>query len=211
MMILPTKDKETGEPFVSYSQLSTFEESLRNYIRRYFFKEKFLGNSYTEKGNDVGEALEHNDFSKFDEDEQKTLMTVPRYDDFERKIKLWFGDEYYVVGYIDTSTKNCKAIADYKTGIIESVRPKYDSDKYIQLDIYAAAIEQELGYLPDEVDVFIIERTGNGFKREELKIGDRWEKVEKKVTPERVIEVKEKIEKIVKQISEYYQVFLKLL
>lgn len=209
-MILPTKDKETGEPFVSYSQISTFKESLRNYIRRYFFKEKFLGNKYTEKGNDVGEALEHNDFSAFDKDEQKTLKTVPRYDDFERKIKLWFDKDFYVVGYIDTSTSDCKKIADYKTGIIESVRSKYDSDDYIQLEIYSAAIEQETGSLPELVSVIIIERTGNAFQGETLKIGDRWEEVIKNVTPERIIEVKEYILEIVKEISEYYKVFLKL-
>lgn len=216
-IVLPKTDKVTGIPYLSYSQISTWKKSKRDYIRQYFFGEDFSGMSdYMDFGSKVGNALEKNDFSEFTKEEQKFLKTIPRYDQFEREINLQM-DGYFVKGFIDTNTTEntekgelVKKIADYKTGEIEKKESEYASDDYIQLDIYAASIQQETGVLPEEVSVFLIDRTGNAFKGEPLRLGERYITITKKVDDKRVKAVMNEVNKIAQEISEYYQVFLKL-
>lgn len=214
---LPKTDKVTGRPYLSYSQISTWKKSKRDYMRQYFFGEDFSGMSdYMDFGSKVGNALEKNDFSEFTKEEQKILKTIPRYDQFEREINLQM-DGYFVKGFIDTNTTEntekgelVKKIADYKTGDVDKKESEYTSDDYIQLDIYAAAIQQETGLLPEEVSVFLIDRTGNAFKGEPLRLGERYVTITKKVDDKRVKAVMNEVNKIAQEISEYYQLFLKL-
>jgi hypothetical protein len=215
-IVLPKTTPE-GIPYLSYSQISTWKKSKRDYIRQYFFGEDFSGMSdYMDFGSKVGNALEKNDFSEFTKEEQKFLKTIPRYDQFEREINLQM-DGYFVKGFIDTNTTEntekgelVKKIADYKTGEIEKKESEYASDDYIQLDIYAASIQQETGVLPEEVSVFLIDRTGNAFKGEPLRLGERYITITKKVDDKRVKVVMNEVNKIAQEISDYYQVFLKL-
>ena len=218
-LILP-KSNDEGVPYVSYSQLSTWKRSKRDYIRQYFLGERFVGNAYTEMGSKVGEALENNDFSEFTLTEQKFLKTVPRYDQFERKINLQM-EGFIVVGYIDSNTLSHKTkggnkvevvdkILDYKTGDVSKKRAEYEDDKYTQLDIYAAAMQQETGSLPTDVKVILIDRTGNAFKGEELKLGKEFITITKDVTQERVDKVLKEVQEIAEEISAYYKLYLKL-
>lgn len=216
-IVLPKTDKVTGRPYLSYSQISTWKKSKRDYMRQYFFGEDFSGMpDYMDFGSKVGNALEKNDFSEFTKEEQKLLKTIPRYDQFEREINLQM-DGYFVKGFIDTNTKEntptgelVRKIADYKTGDVDKKESEYASDDYIQLDIYAAAIQQETGVLPEEVSVFLIDRTGNAFKGEPLRLGERYVTITKKVDDERVKAVMNEVNKIAQEISDYYQLFLKL-
>jgi len=218
-LILPRVDDE-GFPYLSYSQISTWKKSKREYIRQYFFGEAFEGNAYTEFGSKVGEALENNDYSGFTVKEKKFLKTIPRYDEFEREIKLQL-DGFYIKGFIDTNTldlqQSCGVevemvdkIADYKTGDVDKKTAEYESDEYTQLDIYAGAIKQETGVLPSDVKVFLIHRTGNAFKNERLKLGDRFVTITKNVTQERVDTVLKEVQEIALEISQYYKLYLSL-
>lgn len=207
-IVLPKKDKKTGKQMVSYSQLSCYKESFRNYVRRYFFSEKFNGNDYTDFGHKVGTALENDDYSGFTKTEQTTLKKVIRYDDFERRIE-WHFEEFFVLGFIDTSTTIPTHIGDYKTGDPDKVTVKYESEEYQQLEIYSGAIQQETGFLPKEAQVFIIERIGNQYK-EKLKVGKRIVIVTRDINQEKIDEVKKDVLKVVQEISDYYKVFLKL-
>lgn len=207
-LILPRVD-ENGDYYISYSQLNTWKRSKREYIRQYFFGERFEGNAYTDFGTKVGEALENNDFSGFTAKEQKFLKTIPRYDDFEREIRLLMKG-FYVKGFIDTSMADGSKIADYKTGDVVKKKAEYESDKYTQVDIYAAAIRQDTGKLPEETSVYLIHRTGNAFANEELKLGDKFIKIDKDVTTERVNAVLDEVQTLAEEISAFYQIFLKL-
>ena len=84
---LPRRDKE-GNFYLSYSQMSMWKKSKRDYMRQYFYGEEdtkdFL-KPYGDFGSKVGEALEDNDFSGFTEEEQKFLKTIPRLEEFERE------------------------------------------------------------------------------------------------------------------------------
>ena len=207
-LILPKSDKE-GLPYLSYSQISTWKRSKRDYMRQYFYGESFEGNAYTDFGSSVGEALESGDFSAFTKKEAEFLKTVPRYDEFEREIKLLMKG-FYVKGFIDTNTKVLDMLADYKTGSIETKATEYESDSYNQLEIYAAALKQVSGVLPTKASVFLIDRTGNAFKGEELKLGKEFITITRDITEEKIKSVLEEVQLIAEEISSYYQVFLKL-
>lgn len=199
-----------GLPCLSYSQISTWRKNKRDYIRQYFFGEKFLGNAYTEFGSKVGEALESGNFSAFSDKEQKLLKTIPRYDEFEKEISLKF-DGFHVIGYIDTNSKDYLNIVDYKTGEVKDDKiAEYQSDNYTQLDIYAAALKQKYGVLPTSAKVVLIDRKGNAFKNEKLVLGTKTHHIEKKIDEKRIAEVKKGIEETAKEISAYYKVFLKM-
>lgn len=206
-IILPRKD-ENGEYYISYSQLTTWKKSKRDYIRQYFFGDKFEGNSYTDFGGDIGEALENNDFSDFTAKERAFLETIPRYDQFERKIRLEL-DGFYVMGFIDTNTADFKHIMDYKTGDMGK-ESEYDNDKYYQLEIYAMGLEQETGILPETAKVTLIERTGNAFQGEELKLGNKFIQIDRSLDPFRLEYVKADVIKIAHEISDCYKTFLTL-
>lgn len=207
MIVLPRKDKE-GNCYISYSQHSKWKRDKKDYIKSYFLGERFEGNAYTDFGSKVGEALENNDFSGFDTVELKTLNKITRLDEFEREIRLKFED-FYVLGFIDTNDKDCDIIIDYKTGALNKV-VEYEREDYDQLAIYAAAIEQETGKLPSQAHVELIERYGNAFQGEELTLGKEVVQIPKDISPERIEKVKKDVQKVAKEISDYYQVYLKM-
>lgn len=205
-LILPRKDKD-GNPYISYSQLNTWAESKRNYIRQYFFGIPFKGNAYIDFGNKVGEALEHNNFSGFTAKEAKFLKTIPRYDEFEKSIHLNM-DGFYVRGYVDSISEDGVRLSDYKTGKI--TEDKYDSNKYKQLQVYSAAIEQEMGVIPSDVKVILIGRVGNPFKGEKLKLDLKYREIVKEVSMESIIEVKKYVQETAEEISRLYVTFLRM-
>jgi len=199
-----------GLPCLSYSQISTWKKNKRDYMRQYFFGEKFTGNQYTEFGSLIGNALEKGDFSKFTTKEQELLKTIPRYDQFEKYISLKFKG-FHVIGYIDTNSNDYLNLVDYKTGEVKDEKiAEYQDDDYIQLDIYSAALLQEHGVLPKNVQVILIDRTGNAFKNEPLKLGSKIHPITKKVTKARIKQVMADIEAVAKDISDHYKVFLEL-
>lgn len=214
-LVLPRKD-EDGNYYISYSQISKWKKSKREYIRKYFFGEKEDNaalKKYGDFGHKVGEAYENNDFSAFEEHEQEFLKSLPYFDEFEREIKLKM-EGFYVLGYIDTNRSEedgyVKELVDYKTGEIAKREPEYASDDYFQVDIYAAALEQEYGKMPDKNGVILVGRSGNAFAGEELNLTCEAAIIDKPVTRERIDSVKQTVQEIAEEISSYYQIFLKL-
>lgn len=214
-IVLPRKD-EDGRYYISYSQLSKWKRSKRDYIRKYFFNEPEDNSAlekYGEFGHRVGEAYENNDFSKWDKEEAKFLKSLPHFDEFEREIKLDMG-EFYVLGYIDTNTKPeggyIKELADYKTGDISKRKSEYESDDYRQVHIYSAALEQEFGKLPEKASVILIGRSGNAFAGEELNLTMEAEIIDKPITAESIIDTIKYVKEVTEEISDHYKAFLKL-
>ena len=210
-MILP-KMREDGKGHFSYSQYNKWKTNKKEYIKQYFLGEKFEGNAYTEFGTLIGEALENNDFSAFTKKEQEVLSQITRLDEFERKIEFDLGD-FVLLGFIDSNDSYApdvvKTIIDYKTGAMNKIE-LYESDDYEQVTIYAGAIEQETGKLPEKGWVELIERTGNPFRGEELKLGKQVVVIPQDVSKEAVEAVKKKIIKVAKDVSAHYKVFEKL-
>jgi len=203
-IILPRTDEE-GEYYISYSQHSKWKKSKKDYIKSYFFGERFEGNAYTDFGSLIGEALENNDFAEFTNEESTVLKKVTRLDEFEREIKLKF-DGFYVMGFIDTNDKECTTLIDYKTGDMTKV-DVYEADEYDQLGIYAAAIEQETGKLPKKAHVELIERVGNAFRGEDLALGTEIAIIPQDISPKKIKEIKEDVVKVATEVSDYFRVF----
>lgn len=218
-VVLP-KSTEDGQPYLSYSQYSKFKRSPKEYYRQYFFGEPFDGNAYTDFGSLIGEALETGDFSAFSEEEQKVLKKVTRLDQFEREI-TWDLNGFVVTGYIDTNDRKVvtdsvegdkevvTTIIDYKTGALNKVA-EYEDENYDQVTIYAGAILQQTGAAPKKGWVELIERTGNAFKGEELKLGFKTVKIPQNVTKKKIKETETKLRAAAKEISDRYKVFKKL-
>ncbi len=206
-MILPKIDKH-GKPYLSYSQINSFLYNKKDYIKSYFFNEPIQFTAYIDFGSKVGKALETNDFSDFSEEEQQTLKRVPRLDEFEKEIRVDFG-EFYLKGFIDTNSSDLTHFMDYKTGAAKKVT-EYQKDDYIQPHIYALGIEQETGILPKKADIILIERYGNAFKGEPLTVGKEILPVPIDISRERIEYARELVIKTAKEIEHYYKIFLKL-
>ena len=209
-LLLPRVD-DAGRPYLSYSQASKWKRNKRDYIRVYFLGEPDnpMLAPYGDFGHLVGHSLENNDFSKFTPKEQEFMKSLPRYDLFEREIRLEL-DGFYVKGFIDTIKKDLSEQIDYKTGDIEKRSPEYEDDDYNQLGVYAAAIEQETGVIPKTSKVVLIGRSGNAFNGEDLKLTREVSIIEKTIDKDRVEQVKREMQSIAEDISAHYRVFLKL-
>lgn len=220
-IVLPRTD-DSGNYYMSYSQIKMWLSDRRKYIREYFLGEDSDNEGlqrYGDFGHKVGEAFENNDYSAFEPDEIEFLKTVPKFDEFEREVKLNM-DGFYLKGYIDTNTKEeattqgfIRKIADYKTGDIEkkgSSKVDYSSDDYLQVEIYAAALRQEFGVAPEYGAVFLIGREGNAFRGEELRLTKQFITIEREISEERLDFVEQEVQRVAEEISEYYKAFLKI-
>lgn len=214
-LILPRKD-ENGNYYISYSQISKWLRSKRDYIRKYFFNEPDDNpalQKYGDFGHKVGESYENHNFKSWTPEEAEFLLSLPHYDEFEREIKLQM-DGFYVLGYIDTNTAPedgyVKKLADYKTGEISKRKPEYESDDYKQVYIYAAALRQEFGRLPDEGYVVLIGRAGNAFAGEELALVKEAAIIEKEISDEIIDDTLAYVQAVAEDISKHYVAYLKM-
>ena len=201
-MNLPKKDKK-GNSYLSYSQISTFKRSKEDFYNQYILQIPFEGNAYTDFGSNVGEALEKNNFSKFDKTESKVLKSVKRLDLFERKTILTY-DTFYIIGYIDTCKNDYSEIIDYKTGGIGKDK-QYKSVDYTQLHLYALSLRQETGITPTKASVKFITRGGNAFKGEKLFVADvKHKNIDIDISIERLKYVYWDTLKTAKEIEKFY-------
>jgi len=217
-MIKLPKEKD-GRPVTSYSQISLWNdkssfnlktEGKIEYIRKYFFGEKYEDEfGWAEFGRKVEDALEANDFSSFTEKEIEVLKQVKTYPVFQKEMTIDYGD-FDLFGIIDNCTEDLSEMQDFKTASENSAK-KYNSPDYKQLTIYTSAIYRQTKKLPKKVKVCVIERKGNPMKGEILTVGEKTWDIDKKITKTDIKKVDEYVIKTVKDISETYKVFEKLL
>lgn len=219
MINLPRKDEQDNN-YISYSQIRLWQEAKGFNTgmsgRKEFIRGYFLGEEYPDKG-DYGafgkevEAYitERTYADKFHEDELVTLDQIVPLGVFQHEIKIKF-EGFYLKGFIDDMTRARTKLRDYKTASLASSE-KYRKDDYYQLDVYALAILEELGYIP-ELEVCVIERMGNGFRggRNALTVGQNIWYIQRETSLERLATLSESIAQTAQEISQYYQIFLKL-
>ena len=200
-MKLPRRD-EQGISYLSYSQIQLFKRDKNEYLERYIKDIPFDGNAYTDFGSKVGGALEKGCYSEFTEEEAKVLSECTRLDEFEKQVKLKY-DDFYVVGYIDTNSKDFKHIIDYKTGG-KGKHKQYQEDDYTQLCYYALALRQEYGVTPDKAQVNFISRKGNAFRGEPLSVGSEQFLIDIDISYNRLKKVYWDTLRIAKEIEDFY-------
>lgn len=220
-MILPRQD-EQGQSYISYSQITawnapkgynTGKPGKEEFIRSYFLGEKFE----QDKGGfaSFGEHVENyitkrEDGDKFTADEKAILETITPLGLFQREIRIEF-EGFYLKGYIDDISPDLTHIRDYKTASLNSAK-KYYEDDYQQLDVYSLAILKETGKIPTSLEVVVIERKGNGYKggRDVLKVGGQIWVIPRQTNAAKLDLLSTNIINTAKEISEYYEIFLKL-
>jgi hypothetical protein len=203
MLELPKLDK-VGLPYLSYSQITMYKRSPKEYYETYIMKKPFEGNVYTEFGSKVGSALEVNDYSNFTQQEEDILRKVTRLDLFEREVKLQC-DGFYVLGYIDTASYDLMRYIDYKTGG-EGKEDQYKkTSTYTQMHFYALAIMQETGKMPEDVSVEFIRRAGNPYRGQRLRVeNENPIKIPIEICEASLYNVHQDILKTAKEISQFY-------
>jgi len=220
-LILPRKDKD-GNYYISYSQLSSYNDAKGfnlgtkgsvEYMAKYFFGEDFPDAGWAQFGKDVEDYItERKAGETFKDEEKRVLEKISPLGVFQKEIKLWLFPNIYVLGYIDDALPDFSKIRDYKTASANS-KEKYYKENYYQLDIYAAAIEQDLGIIP-ELEVCIIQRKGNvmGKKnaRKDLSVGEMVWYHQRVSSRERIDFIKQEMIKKIYEISNSYKLFLML-
>ena len=201
-MNLPKKDKY-GVSRLSYSQISLFKRDKDEYYQNYIVGKPFKGNEYTDFGSKVGEALEYNNFDSFKKPEQETLKKVVRLDEFERMVKLKY-EGFYIIGFVDTNSKDFSRIIDYKTGGLKK-EFQYAKPDYTQLCLYALSLRQETGITPSLASVEFIRRKGNAFRGQALTVGEEVISIPVDICLERLTHVYWDTLKTAKEIEKFYE------
>jgi PD-(D/E)XK nuclease superfamily len=218
--VLPRQDKD-GNYYISYSALNSWAAikgfntkrlGKEEFIRSYFFGEDYPDAfGFAQFGSEVEDYICGKPEAQelFTKEEKATLDTIKPLGVFQHEIKINF-DGFYLKGFIDDVSPDYKLIRDYKTAS-ENSKAKYYEDDYNQLDIYALAIQQDFGHIP-QMEVAVIERLGNGFRggRNVMTVGNQTWYIPRTTTPQKLLELRQFIINTTKEISEHYQIFLKL-
>lgn len=232
-LILPRiyeSDKEefqeyVGLPKISYSQINSWNDSQyqKDYIRQYFFGEEQDAGAYALYGSACGEYLEHKgqelDYENplLNAEDKETLDKLVDNDAvYEDEIVYPVTDSkgnilFVIQGFIDKAKYDGKKIQviDFKTANIAKKRDFYGGDEYNQTVLYAGA-KEALGYKVDYCGVTMLGRKGNAFRGEELHLTGETEDVDTPYSKTRFNNFIKYATKTAKEISEHYQVLLKV-
>lgn len=219
MIELPRTD-EAGKPRISYSQVKLFNdpksfnlqvEGELEYMAIYFLNHSFSDTGWGQFGKDVEAYIADREKADcFTDKERATLEKIEPLGVTSDKFSVDFG-EFVLTGIIDDRLEDWSKIRDYKTASKNS-KKQYETNKYVQLDLYAMAAIQETGKIP-ELEVCVIERKGNanyGGGRDALTVGSNIWYIDRETTEERLEMLREEIRETVVRISEYYKIFKNL-
>jgi hypothetical protein len=201
-----------GKFYISYSSISSWED-----YRSDFIKQKLVGISlpesvYSNFGSWVGESVEHgkvqtNNYG-FTGHENISLIERKPNAKYERMVLIDMG-EYCIIGFIDIleeKTNKVVDLKDVKTGGSKK-EEEYKKESYVQLLIYAHALVLE-GYTIDSMGVWFCRRTGSHIKPP-LHLSNEQFYIPLVYDAKRVKYALDKVERVVKEISEFYTTFTK--
>jgi len=197
-----------GKPYISYSSVDSWTDYREDFIKQKLTGIKLPEGIYGALGSYAGEALELGKFPEnnpygFTGQENMDLDFLrPEGAVYEKMIIIDRG-EYIILGFIDRYLeKDGKAkIRDQKTGGSKK-EAKYESEDYIQVILYAYAIEL-LGKEIQETDVYFIRRTGSHVNPP-LHISKEQFVIPLEYNKERVDFALKKVDKAVNEISDLF-------
>lgn len=227
---IPEHKQYIGKPQLSWSQIekwrNTKKESFNNvdgkvdYINSYFLHLDTTTpqlSMYGDFGTEVEDYICYRGSGNlFDADEKAVLEKIVPLGEFQKEIVIDFG-EFVVLGYIDDHSpvkrKKIELLRDYKT---KSEKSKADLHKptKLQLPLYVGALERR-GIKVSGAEYCIIERMETlslyrGGDRSNLKVAGRVWYEPFIYTQETIDTAFTIVEETAKEISEYYDVYLKL-
>ena len=202
-----------GKYYTSYSDISSFNEYFGDFVKQTLAGIKLPSSIYAEFGNFIGTAVETGEIPKenphkFEGLENIQLIDRPENTTYERMIIIDFG-EWFLMGFIDKCTEirpKVVDIIDIKTG--GSKKEKYyEGPDYIQVPLYAYAMEQE-GYTINKTAVEFCRRVGSHVNPP-LKLSEEMFEIPLEYSPERAKFALDKVQSTVEKISEYYKIYNK--
>jgi hypothetical protein len=200
-----------NKPYISYSTVQSWFEYREDFIKEKLAKIPQKHGIYKSLGSYIGEAIENGQFSSENIDGfigQENLnfdKIRPMNGEYEKMILIDMG-EWVIIGFIDIYSENedgC-TVFDVKSGGAKK-EDYYKSPEYIQVILYARAMEI-LGKKIKKTGVYFIRREGSHV-RPPLKIGEEQFVIPLEYNEERVKFALDKVEKAVKEISEFKNIF----
>lgn len=207
-----------GWQYVSYSTAGDvtqyFEDTIKQKIAGL---DTYKDTCYTLLGNYLGEAIETGKFSEnnpegFVVDSSLDLSRYrPDGAEYEKLVTLILSEEEKVVfiGFIDVchDKNGKKRLRDNKSGSSTKVKD-YTLDKYIQLVLYAYALEQK-GENIDSIGVDFFERIGSHLNKP-LKLTGKHTDISLEYNKDRIDFALKKIYENTQYISDLYTTYLKI-
>lgn len=200
--------KFLGKPYISYSTETSFTEYFEDFVKQKLAKIKLPSSVYAEFGSWAGEYVEtgekvlDTDFGGSD-----NLDLIPREEGavYERPVVIDYGD-FFLIGFIDIfkEENGLVSIVDLKTGG-KNKEAKYKSDDYIQVLLYAYAVEEE-GYKIGECGVYFCRRTGSHFKPP-LTLSEEQFFIPIEYNRKKAEKAVKKVEQTAKKISDLYKTY----
>ena len=219
-------DVYLGLPKISYSQLGSWRDLK---YRKDYFKSYFAGMSlpqgvFAEYGTACGKFMESFGQTK-DETKSERLPMLSNFDVevlkqidypdnsvYEEHIVIHREDLGYIIeGFADRIIYegNDIIVEDFKTGNLDNKVDFYASDDYMQTRLYAYRKIQQ-GYNLKDCRVLMLGRKGNGSPNHPMRLSGDSKYIPTPYDEKKVEEFLKGIDETVKEISEYYQTYLKL-
>ena len=198
--------------YISYSTVSSWEDYRSDFIKQKLAGIKLPDSIYGAFGTWVGTSVEHGEVQPnnygFTGEENINLIKRTENDKYERMILIDRG-EYCIIGFIDIMREIAPMVAqvaDIKTGGAKK-EEEYKKESYIQTTLYSNALERE-GYKIDASGVWFCRRTGSHIKPP-LNLSTEQFYIPLEYSVKRVKYALDKVDRVVKEISEYYKVYQK--
>lgn len=185
--------------WISWSQISLFECSKKDYIKQYIYGEKWNGNKYTELGKKFAEAVEKNKSN--DPIISFLISSLPKYPqrEYEMKTPITINKKHITLfSKVDGIDVQNKSLGEYKTGKLWT---QERADKHEQLLFYHLVYYLMYNTMLDNIHLYWVET-----KEENNEIGltGKFDIFEVKHTKIDLLNYKLKVKKLIKGIMELY-------
>ena len=206
-------DPHLGKYYISYSTVSSWEDYRSDFIKQKLVGIKLPDSIYGSFGTWVGTSVEHGEVQTnnygFAGEENINLIERTENDKYERMILIDMGD-YVIIGFVDIMRESLPMVAevlDIKTGGAKK-EEEYKKESYIQTTLYSKALEDE-GYKIEKSGVWFCRRTGSHIKPP-LNLSTEQFYIPLEYTEKRVKYALDKVDRVVKEISEFYKIYQKI-
>lgn len=205
-------DPHLGKFYISYSTVSSWEDYRTDFIKQKLAGIKLPDSIYGSFGTWVGTSVEHGEIQTnnygFTGGENISLIERTENDKYERMILIDMG-EYCIIGFIDIMREISPKVVqmiDIKTGGAKK-EEEYKKESYIQTTLYSKALEDG-GYTINASGVWFCRRTGSHIKPP-LNLSTEQFYIPLEYNEKRVKYALDKVDRVVKEISEYFKVYEK--
>lgn len=185
--------------YLSWSQYSLWTKSKLSYWKQYGLNEEQKPNKFFNKGNELGEALEHGESFSSDTMIDKLLTIVPRLDIMEDKIEVELVNGEKILGFADSASLDNMLFLEYKSG--KEPWTQLRVEEHEQLLFYALGYYIKNGRLGIPISKLIWVETEE--TEEGLKFTGNTEEFDRTFTEQEVLDFEMRLVKVCAEIDEW--------